>query len=267
MAYREKTYRSDNYIEHEILFRGRYGAKGEKRSPRKKASSEQIQKQNQRNRENRLRRTAQLNFYPNDIFLTLKYPAGTRKKLEEVEKDIKKFQDGMRKDYKIRGEEFKWIKRIEIGKNGGIHAHFIINRIYGAELLISKNWTYYSHYASITEEGGMEKLVNYMCKEIPEEVKTKEKQLSFLELEEIERCVKYSTSRNLIRPEPEVKEFRRRTVRKYMEDDPQPEKGFYIDKGSIVRGINPYTGLSYITYREIRQNVITRKIRLPARRE
>lgn len=260
MAYKIKTYRSDNYIEHEIIFRGRYGAKGEKRGPKRKATPEQIKKQNQRNRENRLRRTAQLNFYPNDIWLTLKYPAGTRKTLDEVEKDIKKFQDGMRKDYKARGEEFKWIKRIEIGKNGGIHAHFIINRIYGSELLISKNWPHYSHYASVTEEGGMEKLANYMVKPIPEEVE----QLELFPTQEIKRCVKYGTSRNLIRPEPEEKDYKRKTVKKLIDSDPIAENGFHIDKFSIVRGVNPYTGLSYMSYREIRNKVITRKIRLPA---
>jgi hypothetical protein len=259
MAYKIKTYRSENYIEHEILFAGKYGRKGEKRSPRKKATPEQIKQQNQRNRENRLRRTAQLNFYPNDIWLTLTYPAGTRKSLDEVEKDIKKFQDGMRKDYKLRGEQFKWIKRVEIGKHGGIHVHYIINRIYGSELLIQKNWPHYEHYASITEEGGMEKLINYMTKPIPEEVE----QLEFIPTEEVKRCVKYGTSRNLIRPEPEEKTYKKKTVRKLMEEDPEPESGFHIDKNSIFRGVNPYTGLSYIHYREIRNKVITRKIRLP----
>lgn len=259
MAYIEKTYKSDNYIEHEILFRGKYGAKGEKRRPKRKASSEQIKKQNQRNRENRLRRTAQLNFYPNDIWLTLKYPAGTRKGLDAVEKDVKRFQDGMRKDYKSRGEQFKWIKRIEIGKNGGIHVHYIINRIFGAELLISKNWPYYSHYASITEEGGMEKLISYMVKPIPEEVE----QLEFIPTNEVKRCMKIGTSRNLTRPEPEVKEYKRKTVKKIIDEAPIPCKGFYIDKDSIVYGLNPYTGYSYISYREIRNRVIKRNIRLP----
>lgn len=258
MAYKEKTFRSENYIEHEILFAGRYGAAGERRGPKKKATPEQIKRQNQRNKENRLRRTAQLNFYPNDIWLTLKYPKGMRKSLEKVERDIKKFQDGMRKDYKLRGEEFKWIKRIEIGKQGGLHAHFIINRIYGSELLIRKNWPYGSYYAAITEEGGMEQLISYICKPIPEEVE----QLSMFPIEEINRCAKIGTSRNLKRPEPEVKEYRRKTVRKKMENI-EPEKGFHIDVDSIVRGINPYTGLSYLYYREIRNEVITRKIRPP----
>ena len=259
MAYIEKLYRSDDYIEHEIRFRGRYGAKGEKRRSRRKATSEQIKRQNQRNRENKLRRTAQLNFYPNDIWLTLKYPAGTKKSLDEVERDIKKFQDGMRKDYKLRGESFKWIKRVEIGKNGGIHVHYIINRIFGAELLVAKNWPHYSHYASITEEGGMERLINYMTKPIPEEVE----QLEFIPTSEIKRCMKISTSRNLKRPEPEVKEYKRKTVKRILDDSPIPSDGFYIDKDSVFYGVNPYTGYSYITYREIRNKVITRHIRLP----
>ena len=51
MAHRHDVYRYGKYIEHEIKYNGRYGAKGEKRAPRKKATPEQIQKQNQYNKE------------------------------------------------------------------------------------------------------------------------------------------------------------------------------------------------------------------------
>ena len=257
MAYREDIYKSDNFIEHDLKWSGRYGARGEKRSPKKKATPEQIKKQNFRNKVNHIRRLIQKNFYPNDIWATLKYPAGTRKTIKEVETDIKKFQDGMRKEYKKRGEEFKWIKRIEIGRNGGLHAHFIINRIELAEVLMSKHWIGIVWFENIRESGGMEALAEYITKPIPEEVE----QLSFIPMDTVKRCAKYSCSRNLDKPEPERKEYKRRTVKKILNDNPKPREGFYIDTASIRIGINPYTGYSYMTYREIRLKPIERKIR------
>ena len=260
--YRQKKYKSDNFIEYEIRHKGQYGAKGEKRAPKKKATSEQIKKQNLRNKINRIRRTLQLNFYPNDIWLTLKYPKGTRKSLEEVKKDMTKFQNGLRKDYKLRGEQFKWIRRIEIGRNGGIHAHYVINRIFGSELLIQKNWPDgFVNFTNIRGDEGMAALAEYIAKPIPEEVK--QISFDFIEPEDIKRCMDVQTSRNLIRPDPEVKEYKRKTVRKLLTGDIEPTEGYYVDKDSIQFGVNPITGYSYLTYRELRIKPISRIIKPP----
>lgn len=75
-----------NSIETEYKFAGKYGAKGEKRAKRKKATPEQMAKQNQINKENRIRRLIKANFYPSDLWVTLKYQKGTRKPYEQVAK-------------------------------------------------------------------------------------------------------------------------------------------------------------------------------------
>lgn len=257
--YHQKKFISENFIEYEISHFGRYGAKGESRAEKKKATTELIKKQNQRNRINLIRRTLQKNFFPNDIWLTLKYAKNTRKTVKEVEADIKKFQNLMRKDYKMRGESFKWIKRIEIGKNGGLHAHFVINRIYGSEILIQKNWPGYVYYTNIREEGGMSALAEYIGKPLPPEVE----QLSLFPEEE-KRLLKYSTSRNLIRPEPEKKTFKRKTVRHLLQEQIKPSsQEFRVDPDSIVKGVNPVTGYSFIIYREIRIKPKEREIKPP----
>ena len=62
----------------------------------------------------------------------------------------------------------------------------------------------------------------------------------------------YVPSRNLEKPGPEVKEFKRRTVQKMITEGPEPTKGYFIDKDTLVCGINPYTGYSYLHYREYR---------------
>ncbi len=259
MAYWRDKWESDNSIEYELKYAGRYGAKGEQRAKKKKATPDQIKKQNQRNKENRVRRLLQANFYPNDLWITLKYPKGTRKSMAEAADEMKRFLRGMRKDYRIRGEAFKYIYRIEIGKMGGVHIHILLNRIWGADLLASKNWAFgNADYSNVREEGGMAKLAAYIVKPMPED----SGQMSFLP-EEKKQCVRYSTSRNLIRPEPERKHYSKRTVRTLIENGPKASPGFYIDKDSIISGINPYTGYSYFRYRELALHPVRRRIRMP----
>lgn len=258
MAYLQDTWIFTNSIEHEYKFLGKNGAKGEKRQKRKKATPEQIKRQNQTNKEKKMRRLIKANFYPNDLWITLKYPEGFRKEVIKVKEDIKKFLNRMRTTYKKMGQAFKFIYRLEIGKQGGIHIHIIINRVYGmdTDILVQKNWTHgRANFESIYEYGGYKKLAEYIVKKPDEEV---EEQLSLFEVEEQKEFTKYSPSRNLIRPLPERKLYIRRTMRKLLEDGPQPTPGFYIDKNSVHFGVNPYTGKSYYQYIEYRIKEISR---------
>ena len=77
-----------------------------------------------------------------------------------------------------------------------------------------------------------------------------EGQLSMFPEKDRKRLKGYSCSRNLARPQPESKEYKRRTLRSLMEDGPMPTPGYYIDMDSIVSGVNPYTGMSYYHYTE-----------------
>lgn len=236
-------------IEYEIKFSGRYGAKGEKRAKRIKATPEIIKRQNQKNREKRMRRLIKANFGEGDLWLTIKYPKGCRKPVEDVKKDLRRFCDSMRRKYRTYDEEFKFIYRLEIGKQGGIHTHMIVNRIRGADTqsLLQKSWKHGRINYESLDNGDYSELAAYIVKE-PDEVV--DKQLSFLPIEDRKEFVKYSTSRNLIRPTPERKEFSRKTVRKLVLDGPQPTKGYYIVKNSIEIGVNPFTGMSFIHYTE-----------------
>ena len=248
MAYRLDIFRFPNSIEYEYKFAGNYGAKGEKRGEKKKPSPEQIRKQNQRNREKYVRRLIKANFFQDDLWVTLKYPKGMRKPLEEVQKDIQKFLGKLRYQFRKHGHVFKFIYRLEIGKRGGIHIHILIPRIRGADtdLLVQAAWTHgRANFESIHEYGGYEKLANYIVKQPDEET---EGQLSFFPEEERKDFIRYHSSRNLIRPEPERKEYRRWTLRKLIEDGPKPSEGFYIDRDSIYTGVNRYTGMSYLYY-------------------
>lgn len=80
---------------------------GELRSEKVKKTPEQVAKQNQVNKENRMRRLLKANFEKGDWWLTLKYPAGTRKDIKEVLKDLEKFRRNVGAAYKRKGYPFQ----------------------------------------------------------------------------------------------------------------------------------------------------------------
>ena len=251
MAYKEKRFDLGDSIEHEIHFAGKYGAKGEKRGPKKKATPEQIKKQNHWIKVNYLRRLIILNFIPYDFLCTLKYPKGTRKPIQEVQDDVKRFIDRLRARYKKAEVPLKYIYRIEIGKRGGIHVHIIIKRLpENGDKLIQEKWTAGRvNFTNLYQAGGFQDLAEYIAKEPPEEM---EGQINLFSDSEKKKLMAYVPSRNLVKPVPEEKEYRRRTVQKMIIEGPEPAKGFYIDKDTMVYGTNPFTGYSYLYYREYR---------------
>lgn len=233
-------------IEYEIKYLGKYGEKGAKREKKHKATPEQIKKQNQKNREKRMRRLIKANFDKGDLWITLKYPKGTRKETSEVKDDLRKFLATLRRSFKKEDRELKFVYRIEVGKRGGIHIHMIIPRI--KLELIQKAWIHGRiNYEPL--DGNYKTLAEYIVKQPTEEVL---EQLSFVPVEDRKAYVKYSTSRNLIRPAPKRKEFKRKTLKKMLLYGPSPTEGYVIEKDSIVMGVNPITGMNYIHYTERR---------------
>lgn len=252
MAYRVLSWEFEESIEREIKWEGKYGAKGEKRAKRKKATPEQIKRQNQWNRMKYMRRLIKKNFHRGDYWCTLKYPKGTRKTTEEYKKDISNFIAKVRRWWKKRNQQFKFIYRLEIGKKGGVHFHMICNRLEpekgkpDTDTLLQEAWNHGRiNFESLYDAGGYQALAEYIVKQ-PEE----DGQLSMFDKKERKEYIKYSCSRNLVRPQPEVKEYKRRTVKSIALDPPEPTPGYYVDRDSIRQGINPYTGLSYCHYTE-----------------
>lgn len=260
MAYRYDVYRygpEHKYIEHEYKCAGRYGAKGEQRAPKKKASPERIKQQNQWSREKTVLRKMRDNFKAGDLWTTLKLPKGTRMQPKEI-LDIKsKFLRNMRNVYKKRGQVFKYMYRIEIGELGGVHIHVLLNKLEGEPWtadVVTEKWRKLTgghvHYTPVYEEGGFKDLADYLVKPLPENITG---QLTlFGGEEEAKIFMKYDCSRNLSTPEKEEHEYKRHTVRKLVEEGPEPTPGYYIDRDSIRTGINPYTGMTYYYYTEIR---------------
>lgn len=251
--YTQKIYRHINSNEYHYSYAGNYGARGEKRAPKKNTTPEAVKRYSQILRQRKMTRLIEDNFTEDDYWLTLKYRSGTRKSIEEVKLDIRKFFEGCRAAYKKTGNILKYIYRVEISKRGGIHFHVIMNRIPDMTKKINAIWKRRTggnmEFEYIYDDSDYSALAAYIVKEPDEE---EVKQLSLFDKDERKTFIKYSASRNLIRKDPEVKRYSQWTMRHIFANDLKPTPGFAIVKSSIERGVNAYTGMAYLYYREIR---------------
>ncbi len=256
MAYIKDEFIFPNSVEVEIKWAGNYGAKGEKRASREKATPEQIKKQNQWNREKEYRRRVKMNFKKGDYWNTLLYPAGTKKTLKEVQKDMSDLIGAIRREYKKSEIPFKWIYRIEIGSRGGIHVHMICNEIRGKpiDMIMQERWHAITdgrvHFERFQgDEDSANKIGNYIAKELTEQQENKCEELGLSRKD----FTKISCSRNLDKPQHVRKKYSHWTMKKVVDAQmPTARAGYIIDKPSVYFGTNPFTGLSYLYYTELK---------------
>ena len=238
MSYKKKIYRFKNAIEIEEYHTGKYGAPGQVRQKKKAPTPEQIEKINQYNKEKLARRKLRNNFVHNDYFTCLTFRKEERPEDMNMAKDVfQKFVRKVRKEYKKRGYELKWIRNIEVGTKNGWHIHLIINRIPDTDLILKDAWTYGKVINQLLyEKGKFAQLAAYITKTPKTDPRLRESN--------------YSTSRNLPVPDPEEKTYRHWKTWK----EARVPKGYYLDKESMVEGINPVTGYKYRTYALIKIN-------------
>lgn len=237
MARKRKVIRFPNAIEIEEYHNGRYGAPGEKRIKKKKATPEQIEKRNQYNKEKIARWKLRNNYKRNDYFSDFTFAKDKRPECMEEAKEIaSKLFRRVRSEYRKRGYELKWMRNIECGTKNGWHIHVVINRIPDTDIILSTIWDKGKVYnVLLYEKGEFAELAAYITKTPKTDPRLKESN--------------YSTSRNLPVPEPEEEIL---WGKKWKE--PMAWKGYYIDKDSLHEGINPVTGYRYRTYTMIRIN-------------
>lgn len=244
MAYLKKEWRMLFTIDVEKTHSGKYGAPGCKRQKKKKATPEDIERQNEWAAIKRLARKINANFIADDLHVVLTYRKEDRPNTEEAKKILKDFVDCLRKEYKKKKLPMKYVITTEY-LNKAIHHHIIINN--GIEhgvntmSLIRELWAYgRPKYVPLDDSGDYKLLASYFIKETSKTFRDKNSH----------QGTRYSCSRNLIIPEPEVEVIEANTFSK----TPKPYKGYYIDKNSIVEGINPVTGYRYQHYTMIKIN-------------
>lgn len=249
MATKRKQYslRGGDIIEVEEFHDGNYGAPGGARGKRKKPTEEKIRKQNALNKAKRCRHRLLEYFTKGDIWATWTYKVEERP--EDMKAALDDFQKAMRivrKEYKKRGQELRWIRNIEQGTKGAWHIHLVVNEIGDTASILEKAWkkggTWFSEIGkSKFAEDDMSKLASYLTKD---EYTREEKKDGTLGKPRI-RQSNYRTSRNMPLPEPKVDKLVR------WKSDPKPKKGYYIAK--MHEGINPL-GFMYRRTTMIRLN-------------
>ena len=188
--------------------------------------------------------------------MTLKYPRGTRPDADRIKRDWKVFTTEMRKLYKKLGIPFKWVNRMEIGKFGGPHIHFLCNRVDNIDTLIKDTWHKTiadlivpgKNYVNIApyDSDGAKEVAEYLTAK-PDK-KGIEGQLNLFGEEEQKVFCKVSSSRNLVRPEPKRKKYAHWTMARFFKDGIKPDKGYYVMPNTVKVGVNKCTGYSYLYY-------------------
>lgn len=240
MAYKKKVWRFGNAVEVEEYHTARYGAPGERRRKKEKPTPEQVEKINRLNREKLCRRKLRAHFRPNDYFMVLTYARERRPAdMEEAKKDFRRFIRAVRKEYGEQGFVLKWIRNIEVGTKGGWHIHIVMNRIPGADVIVTNAWKKGRvHFQLLHERGEFRDLAAYITKTPKTDPRLKE------------AC--YSASRNLPVPEPEEKVIIRWETWK---GEPKLRKDrakeWYIDPASVHEGVNKF-GYRYRSYTLLR---------------
>lgn len=230
--YTKKTY----YLKHTIqIEKGHTTRRGSHESRKKRGSPtpEQVKKYNETQSARRLNRKICANFDPGDFHVVLTYQTELRLPENEARKELRKFLNNLKRDYKKIGQELKYIITTE-WRHTAIHHHIIINNVDKTTELVRKRWTRgRPRFTPLDDTGDYIKLAEYFVKETSKERiggKDKGKQ-------------SYSCSRNLIIPEPKIEKI----YAKDFIDEPKPIKGYYVIKDSVVNGISPF-GYKYQYY-------------------
>ena len=207
------------------------GARCEKR----KRTTEEMKRANQRRKEEKARRLIWANFEPGDYVRTLTFKKDRRPAdMKEAQSIKARFLRQLAREYGKRFYKLLWIANIECTPKGAWHIHLICNRIEGGGDIIKDLWRQY---------GGVydQELADIKGKDIGAYITKSPDSTDDGDHKVIES--KYSHSRNLTVPEPkrtEISGWR-------MSDAPRVPKGFYLDKDSMYEGVN-MAGYQYRIY-------------------
>lgn len=222
MSYERKKWTFPRSMEIEEHHSGRYGAPGEKRREKRKATPEEVLRINLRNKTKRCLRKLRTYFEPGDLYVTLTYKQEKRPAdMEGAKADWRKLRRILAKEYQKAGTPFRWIRNIECGSRGAWHIHMVLKRLPEMDRILSRAWTHgKTVWQSMTMEGDFRKLAEYLTK-------SPETDRSLSESD-------YDASRNMPIKEP------RRTVIRWQDTwgAPRIPKGWRLDEESVEEGVN-----------------------------
>ncbi len=247
MPYIESICKAGKTIEVERYYTSRYGCRGQIRSQRVKPTPDEQVRINNRIAEKKLRRLINENYGPGDYHLILSYKRARgdpHRSRDEMKDDIAKFLRALRKEYKYRGKELKYIHVAEIGDRGARHHHLVINK-FDVEA-IQRCWPHGRiHINPLDNSGNYQKLAAYLIKYTSKVIGTEEKI----------QGKRWNASKNLTHPVPKIKIITERAWYRSEAKVPNKYKGrYYIDQDSVSVGVHSaeYSGYGYFRFTMVR---------------
>ena len=233
MKYIKKTYEAGITVEVWKTYRregrraGRIGKRGE--------TPEAMARYNAKLSLRELTRTINANFGPGDLHVTLTYGKGERPATpEDFRRDRETFLAALRRLYKREGIPLKYVIVYGYGEKGAPHFHLVVSGI--DQRKIELIWKHgYISATNLRKNKEYSVLAAYMFNQSRIDPATGQEMTGR----------RWSGSRNLVRPQPQVEEVSAKRWR----EPPQSIKGYIIDPDSIDAGTSPVSGMPYLFYR------------------
>jgi len=238
MAYVEKVTIAGKVKEVEKYFSSRYGKKNVPRGENINNSPEAVKKVNDRQAGAKLRGLINANFGYKDIHLVLTYRKELRPSPEQAKTHLDKFMRDLRKLYKKKGSELKYISVTEF-QNKAIHHHLIINKLVDLSELMDL-WPHGQPRPTfLYSTGEYAQLASYLIKETSKTFNSNEKIYG----------KRWNSSRNLAKPKITKKLIHMRGWRK----EPQDTKDWILDKNSVENWFDEFTQSEHQFYSMVRR--------------
>ncbi len=237
--YIQNRWKIKGEIEVENIFSGRYGKRtspAERRTP----TPEEQERINEQQCIRKLRRKIHANFDEDDLFETLTYGRNRRPDPKGAAHELRLLLNRLRGIWKRAGTDLRYIVVTEY-KSKSIHHHLIVNDLpdgTGAKK-IAQSWSRNGHANTkyLYEDGQYERLAEYLIKETSKTFRDPDNPSK----------LRYSCSRNLVTPVAKTRIMKRDD----WPEEPRIPKGYYLDKDSLVNGVNKM-GYRYQYYRMVK---------------
>lgn len=228
MAYIERKVYSGKTVEVKRYHTRTQKSKGSSRIKRE-PTTEDREKSNLKQCEERLRWKLNTNFSENDLLVTLSYSKENGNKTrtaEQMKEDKRLFFRKLRKCYRDAGRELKFVYVAEIGPLGSRHHHAVLSGI--DPKLIKDCWPYgFVDFKYLDSSGNYKKIASYFIKYSEKTFRTVGKLAG----------QRYSCSRNL--SQPKIKKTVVTKADTFAKNIRVP-KGFYLDSESEQFGVDIY---------------------------
>lgn len=216
---------------------------GDTRGERTSETSEAHKKANDRRRRTDFRRKLNTAFGKGDLYLTLTYKENPPEKIRDLQKDGQEFCKTLKKYYKEKEQDLRYMWVMGAGVRTRRHIHMVINNI-GDMSFLESLWEHGHVKIEYIYDDNLKDLAAYMMENAEQTM-----ELAKQRGENIRRY--YFTSHGLPKPVVIKEDIPAATFRKTVYEKSIEKKGYYLEKESEYYGIDEM-GYEYYGYTLIR---------------